>query len=225
VGGLSPTSPLEADAAVDRSTAFLSATALAAVITLVVDQGTKLLAVAVLEGSTMRWGPLTLSVTRNDGGPFGVLPGSSALWATTTAAVLLALVLGGTRLHGSLLTATLLGLLVGGGVGNLLDRMVRSPGPGRGGVVDWISIEPYPKVFNAADVAIRGAALALVLTLAIGSRPARAARRERSPRRAGFPLHGDRPGSTRRVDRPVPRAGRARPARPRGRRRPRHRAG
>jgi signal peptidase II len=46
-----------------------------------------------------------------------------------------------------------LGLLLGGALGNLVDRLLRSPGPLRGHVVDWIELPHWP-VFNIADSAI-----------------------------------------------------------------------
>ena len=49
--------------------------------------------------------------------------------------------------------AIALGLLLGGALGNLVDRLLRSPGPFRGEVVDWIQLPHWP-VFNLADSAI-----------------------------------------------------------------------
>jgi signal peptidase II len=49
--------------------------------------------------------------------------------------------------------AVTLGLLLGGALGNLVDRLLRSPGPFRGHVVDWIELPHWP-VFNIADSAI-----------------------------------------------------------------------
>jgi signal peptidase II len=55
-----------------------------------------------------------------------------------------------------------LGLLLGGSLGNLTDRMIREPGPGRGHVVDFID---YFGLFigNVADIAIVGAAAVIGL--------------------------------------------------------------
>ena len=44
------------------------------------------------------------------------------------------------------------GLIVGGAVGNLIDRLFRSPGWFRGGVVDFIDLQWWP-IFNVADIA------------------------------------------------------------------------
>lgn len=55
-----------------------------------------------------------------------------------------------------------LGMVLGGGVGNALDRLVRDTG---GGVVDFIDLHVWP-VFNVADSAIvLGAALILFLSI------------------------------------------------------------
>lgn len=53
-----------------------------------------------------------------------------------------------------------LGVLLGGAVGNLIDRALRSPGPGRGHVVDFLD---YFGLFvgNVADIAIVLAAAVL----------------------------------------------------------------
>jgi signal peptidase II len=51
-----------------------------------------------------------------------------------------------------------LGLVLGGAMGNLVDRIFRAPGPLRGGVVDFLSVlDPWGNVipvFNLADSAI-----------------------------------------------------------------------
>jgi len=66
--------------------------------------------------------------------------------------------------------AVALGLVLGGALGNLTDRVLRSPGGGRGHVVDWISLfardgHIWP-IFNLADSAIVcGAILAAITAL------------------------------------------------------------
>ena len=60
---------------------------------------------------------------------------------------------------------TVLGLLLGGASGNLVDRLLRSPGPGRGAVVDFIDFQVWPS-FNVADSAIvTGGVLAVLLSV------------------------------------------------------------
>ncbi|MCW2495860.1 MAG: signal peptidase [Jatrophihabitans sp.] len=72
-----------------------------------------------------------------------------------------------------------LALVLGGALGNLLDRFVRAPGLGRGAVVDWIHFGGRGGSLDVADVAIQlGAIVALAATF-VGSRrphPARAGR-------------------------------------------------
>jgi signal peptidase II len=59
--------------------------------------------------------------------------------------------------------AVTLGLLLGGATGNLVDRLLRYPGPLRGYVVDWIQLPHWP-VFNIADSSIVcGGILAVLL--------------------------------------------------------------
>jgi signal peptidase II len=67
--------------------------------------------------------------------------------------------------------AVALGLILGGALGNLVDRLFRAPGVARGHVVDWISVfcndgHIFP-VFNLADSAITcGAVTAAIVALA-----------------------------------------------------------
>jgi signal peptidase II len=62
------------------------------------------------------------------------------------------------------------GLLAGGALGNLIDRLFRAPSPGKGHVVDWISLfandgHIWP-IFNLADSSIVvGGVLAVLLSL------------------------------------------------------------
>lgn len=130
-----------------------------------IDQLTKLVAVGSFDLRPTRLGPAVFSVTRNVGGPFGVFPGGSLFWAATSAAVLVAAIVVLPSSVRSPRLGAILGLVLGGGVSNLLDRLLRGRGFGRGGVIDWIGLAPYPKVFNLADIAIRAGAIALAVML------------------------------------------------------------
>jgi signal peptidase II len=102
-------------------------------------------------------GVLDLRFTTNSGGAFSI--GQSAPWifAAATIAVSIAIVVTAFR-HTSLLTCAALGLVLGGALGNLTDRVVRGSGLG-GRVIDFIDFHVWP-VFNAADASIViGAAL------------------------------------------------------------------
>jgi signal peptidase II len=55
--------------------------------------------------------------------------------------------------------------MLGGGISNLLDRLLRAPGPLRGGVVDWLKPTASGGSMNLADVAITAG----VAVLAVGT--------------------------------------------------------
>lgn len=63
------------------------------------------------------------------------------------------------------------GLIVGGAVGNVVDRLVRSPGWGRGGVVDFVDLRFWP-VFNVADSALTVGVVLMAINLFRQSRVA-----------------------------------------------------
>jgi len=69
------------------------------------------------------------------------------------------------------LAAVLIGLaaVLGGALGNLSDRLFRSPGFGRGAVVDWIHLGGSGS-FNLADMAIQVGVLAVVIAMFAGER-------------------------------------------------------
>ena len=54
-----------------------------------------------------------------------------------------------------------LGLIMGGALGNIHDRLLREPGPFRGAVVDFLELPNWP-VFNVADMAVVGGAILIV---------------------------------------------------------------
>jgi signal peptidase II len=57
--------------------------------------------------------------------------------------------------------AVALGMVVGGALGNVTDRIFREPSPFRGHVVDFIELPHWP-IFNVADCAITVAAILFV---------------------------------------------------------------
>jgi signal peptidase II len=118
-----------------------------------VDRVTKLWAERVLADHPIDviTGVLTLRFTTNSGGAFSL--GQSAPWffAAATVAVSALIVITAFRAR-SVLASVALGLVLGGALGNLVDRVIRGPGL-RGHVVDFIDLHVWP-VFNAADSAI-----------------------------------------------------------------------
>jgi len=108
-------------------------------------------------------GVIDLRLTRNAGAAFSLGVGSTVVFSLVAIAVVVVIVRAAARLRNTG-WAVALGLLLGGACGNLVDRLVRSPGPFRGEVVDWIHLHHWP-VFNLADSAITvGAILALLLS-------------------------------------------------------------
>ncbi|SET02401.1 signal peptidase II [Geodermatophilus poikilotrophus] len=145
---------------------------LLALVVLVLDLGTKLLVVATVErGADIRLlgGALYLTHTRNTGAAFSFAEGFTVVFTLIAVAVAVVIVRTARRLFATG-WAVALGLVLGGAVGNLVDRVFREPGFLRGGVVDFISVfapdgEFYP-VFNVADSAIVcGGVLGVVLAL------------------------------------------------------------
>lgn len=133
---------------------------------LAVDVVTKVLVVARLEGRDpveLFGGQLLLRVSRNPGAAFSFAEGATVLF-TTVAVVVIVVILRVARRLRSTGWALSLGLLLGGATGNLVDRLLRSPGPGRGAVVDFIDFQVWPS-FNVADSAIvTGGVLAVLLS-------------------------------------------------------------
>lgn len=114
-------------------------------------------------------GLVYLTETRNTGAAFSFAEGATVIFSLIVITVIGVILHTASRLR-STPWAVSLGLILGGAAGNLVDRLVRSPGPLRGGVVDWISVlDPNGAVwpiFNLADAGIvSGAALALVLAM------------------------------------------------------------
>jgi signal peptidase II len=105
---------------------------------------------------------LRIDYTRNGGAAFSIGTGSTVLFTAVALAVVVVILRAARRLSSGPWAVTL-GLLLGGAVGNLVDRLTRSPGPLRGHVVDWIELPHWP-VFNLADSAIViGGCLAVLL--------------------------------------------------------------
>ncbi|WP_396454310.1 signal peptidase II, partial [Actinomadura sp.] len=141
---------------------MLVAVALAA---LTADIVSKLIVVATLqdrEPVRLLGGLLTLRETRNSGAAFSIGTGYTIVFTLIACGVVVAILRTARSLR-SVPWAVCLGLLLGGAVGNLIDRLLREPAPLKGHVVDWIQLPHWP-VFNLADSAIVcGGALAVLL--------------------------------------------------------------
>ena len=107
---------------------------------------------------------LSFTLVRNPGAAFSFATGFSILFALLALAVVIAVTYYAKRITSTGWQVTA-GLLLGGVLGNLTDRIFREPGFLSGHVIDWIQIPNWP-VFNVADVAIvTAAAISFTLTL------------------------------------------------------------
>lgn len=146
-----------------------------AVVIIVLDQITKLLIVAHLDPEDppkrILGGLVYLSLFRNGGAAFSTASGVTWILALVAIGVVVVIIRMASKLR-STAWAIALGLVLGGAIGNLIDRIFRSPGFLRGHVVDFISLfEPdgqHFAVFNVADSGITLGAVALVLTAIFG---------------------------------------------------------
>ena len=123
---------------------------------------TKQLALAALADGPIHLidGALSLNLSYNSGGAFGILQGLPGFFLVATI-VIAGLILVWVRHVESARSLIPLGMVLGGGIGNLVDRVVREPG---GRVVDFIDLHVWP-VFNLADSAIViGVLLLLIFT-------------------------------------------------------------
>lgn len=108
---------------------------------------------------------LIFQLHRNSGAAFSIGTGSTWIFSIIATAVLVFIIWYARRIR-SVAWAIVFGLLLGGLLGNLSDRLFRPPGFGVGEVVDFIRIPLLPAIFNLADSAIVGAMiLFLVLTV------------------------------------------------------------
>jgi signal peptidase II len=110
-------------------------------------------------------GFLKLTELRNPGAAFSIGGRSVTIVFTAIAVGVTIFILRMSSRIRSVPWAITLGLLLGGAVGNLVDRIFRYPGIFRGYVVDWIQLPHWP-VFNLADSAIVcGGVLAVLLAM------------------------------------------------------------
>jgi signal peptidase II len=101
-----------------------------------------------------------LRFTTNSGGAFSILAGRPWIFFTASALACVAIVIASPRVR-SAATAVGVGMILGGALGNLTDRIVRGPGIS-GRVIDFIDFHVWP-VFNVADSAIVIGAIVVAL--------------------------------------------------------------
>jgi signal peptidase II len=146
--------------------------AILAVLVLAADQFTKYLAIENLppeEPVHVIGDFLIFYLVRNPGAAFSLGEGVTWLFTIALATVAVVIVwLAATRVR-SRLWAVALGLLLGGVLGNLTDRVLREPGFARGHVVDFINT-PWmmPAIYNVADIFIVSMMIAVALLVLVG---------------------------------------------------------
>ena len=137
---------------------------LVAVIVIIVDQVTKQWALSALSDGrhTALFGrALGLVLVRNPGAAFSFATGQTWIFALIASCVV-AIIIRVSRNLASGSWAVALGLVLGGAVGNLIDRLLREPGFLRGHVIDFIDYGGY-FVGNVADIAIVAAAAGIII--------------------------------------------------------------
>ena len=162
--------PLDADPDADSapgSRRYVVTLLLVALVVVAIDRVTKIWAVDALgDGEVIvlfdPW--MQLRLVYNSGAAFGFAGGYTAVITVIAIGVVVAILRMSRRLR-NVWWAVALGGILGGALGNLIDRMTQEPAPFRGYVIDFIEWPGFP-VWNLADAAIVGSVgLIVVLSL------------------------------------------------------------
>ncbi|MFF5312441.1 signal peptidase II [Streptomyces massasporeus] len=162
--GASGTGEAEAAAAPPRGRRRIAVLFAVAAFAYALDLISKLIVVAKLEHHPPieivgDW--LKFEAIRNAGAAFGFGEAFTVIFTMIAAAVIVVIARLARKLY-SLPWAIALGLLLGGALGNLTDRIFRAPGVFEGAVVDFIAPKHFA-VFNLADSAIVCGGILIVL--------------------------------------------------------------
>jgi signal peptidase II len=160
---------LAAERAAKVGTTALLVLAGAAILVYGLDQFAKYLVVTNLTegdvvpvlGNVLQW-----QFVRNPGAAFSLASGMTWIFTILAAGVITFIAWFARRIR-SIAWALVFGLLLGGVLGNLTDRLLREPGFGVGHVIDFIST-PWliPAIYNVADMAIVSSmVLFMILTI------------------------------------------------------------
>jgi signal peptidase II len=137
--------------------------AVAAACVWALDQAAKAVAVATLEpgrSTTLLPHVFWLTLTRNSGAAFSAGAQMTVMLSMIALIVVVTVIRMARRLRDRGWGLGL-GLLLGGALGNLTDRILRAPSPFRGEVVDYLHLTHWP-VFNVADIALTVAAAVIL---------------------------------------------------------------
>ena len=157
-----------------------------ALVVVLLDQTTKHWAVnALADGHIIDviW-TLQFNLAYNSGMAFSRGRGLGPVIAVV-ATIVIVWLLASLRSGGTKLSRFGMGCLIGGAVGNLLDRLFRGDAWLQGSVVDFIDFQWFP-IFNVADIAVNVGAAALILNSILVSR---------ADARTAVLAHADTPGS------------------------------
>lgn len=131
-----------------------------AAVALLIDVATKVWAVQALSGREpikVAGGALYLTLARNSGAAFSMGTGITIVISCVVIVVAIAIAVVARKVRWAP-WAWALGLILGGALGNLTDRIFRHPAPLRGAVIDYLSLfDPYGQVwpiFNVADMCV-----------------------------------------------------------------------
>lgn len=141
---------------------YLVAVSIAAAV-VVVDLVTKRMAAITFADRRVTVIPdiLSFTYTENPGAAFSLFQNAGPVLGVAALVVSLG-ILFLLRNPRPMTEVTALGLILGGAVGNLMDRIFRGPGLADGRVIDWISLWPIP-TFNVADAAVTSAVALLLI--------------------------------------------------------------
>ena len=106
-------------------------------------------------------GFLDFTYVENSGGAFGLFPGGGQI-ISIAAIVVTGIVIGALATARPRLEVIALGLILGGAIGNLVDRFARGEGLIDGPVIDWINLWFIP-TFNLADASVTVAVALLII--------------------------------------------------------------
>ena len=146
-----------------RRTVLWTIAAIGAVIA-VIDQITKNWAVdslPLLEPQPFIGEILQLTLLYNSGAAWGMGAEITPVVTSLQLAIVAGVIVFAVKAVRSPWYTAALGLIMGGALGNIHDRLLREPGPFRGTVVDFLELPNWP-VFNIADMAVVGGATMIV---------------------------------------------------------------
>jgi len=102
---------------------------------------------------------------KNPGAAFSLASGATWIFSIAASLVTVLIIFFARRIR-SLTWAIMFGMLLGGTLGNLADRLLREPSFGLGHVVDFIRVAGFPAVFNIADsFIVASMGLFIILTI------------------------------------------------------------